>query len=268
MPKAIESIRRMRGGAQACLMSCSDGFYYVVKPANNQQAGQGGRILVNEMLGTRIAARLGLPVPPCAVIDVSQELIDDSSQLRIQVADKSIPWMAGPHFGSRYPGPPAHTVVFDVLPDTHLVEVENLDDFLGALVVDKFACNVDGRQAIFLPVPFSSCYRATFLDQGFFFGAETWTFPDAPLRGIYPWHRVYRNVRNLDSFAPWLERLQQRLPLEVLGAMVSEIPLSWYGQAEALEQLIERLDQRRKEVPRLLLEAARSSRQPFAAWER
>ena len=57
MPLALEQIRRMRGGAQAQLMRCADGGYYVVKFQNNPQ---GLRVLVNELLATRLAARLGL----------------------------------------------------------------------------------------------------------------------------------------------------------------------------------------------------------------
>src|SRR6267378_4147920 len=58
---ATEQIRRMRGGAQSHLMRCSDGHYYVVKFQNNPQHT---RILVNELLATRLAARLGLPTTP------------------------------------------------------------------------------------------------------------------------------------------------------------------------------------------------------------
>jgi len=56
MSHALEQIRRMRGGAQSHLMRCSDGLYYVVKFQNNSQHR---RILVNEMVGTKLAARLG-----------------------------------------------------------------------------------------------------------------------------------------------------------------------------------------------------------------
>jgi hypothetical protein len=56
MPLALEQIRRMRGGAQSHLMRCSDGEYYVVKFQNNPQ---GVRILANELLATRLGARLG-----------------------------------------------------------------------------------------------------------------------------------------------------------------------------------------------------------------
>jgi hypothetical protein len=53
---ATEQIRRMRGGAQSHLMRCSDGNYYVVKFQNNPQHR---RILVNELLGTKLAGRFG-----------------------------------------------------------------------------------------------------------------------------------------------------------------------------------------------------------------
>jgi hypothetical protein len=60
MVRAKEQIRRMRGGAQSHLMRCSDGkddhLYYVVKFQNNPQHS---RVLVNELLGNRIARRMG-----------------------------------------------------------------------------------------------------------------------------------------------------------------------------------------------------------------
>ena len=37
MLRALEQIRRMRGGAQSHLMRCSDGLYYVVKFQSNPQ---------------------------------------------------------------------------------------------------------------------------------------------------------------------------------------------------------------------------------------
>src|SRR6266704_2145450 len=57
MVRAVEHIRRMRGGAQAHLLRCSDGGYYVVKFQNNPQHR---RVLVNELLGTKLAARLAI----------------------------------------------------------------------------------------------------------------------------------------------------------------------------------------------------------------
>jgi hypothetical protein len=62
----------MRGGAQSHLMSCDDGGYYVVKFQNNPQ---GVRILPNELLGTRLAARIGLPTAAADVVFVHEKLI-------------------------------------------------------------------------------------------------------------------------------------------------------------------------------------------------
>lgn len=99
MPKALEQIRRMRGGAQSHLMRCADGHYYVVKFQNNPQHR---RILVNELLGTRLAARLGLPTAPVAIIDVPEELIRLTPDLAIEHPRHRVPCQPGPQFGSRY----------------------------------------------------------------------------------------------------------------------------------------------------------------------
>ena len=182
MPLAIEHIRRMRGGAQSHLMRCEDENYYVVKFQNNPQ---GTRILANELLGTRLAARIGLPVPGAAAVEVRPEMVALTEDLVIQLGRGRVPCTPGLEFGSQYPGNPAATVVYDFLPDDQLRDVENLSDFAGMMVFDKWTCDTNGRQAIFLREPGAERYRAIMIDQGFCFNAAEWNFPDAPLRGIY-----------------------------------------------------------------------------------
>ena len=75
----------MRGGAQAHLMRCDDGGYYIVKFRNNPQHL---RVLANEMLATRLAARLGLCVPQVEVVEVRPELIAYTSELVIQRSEE------------------------------------------------------------------------------------------------------------------------------------------------------------------------------------
>ena len=73
MLRAIEHIRRMRGGAQAHLMRCSDGNYYVVKFQNNPQHL---RILVNEVCSALAwHLGLGLPTTPVAVVEAGATVI-------------------------------------------------------------------------------------------------------------------------------------------------------------------------------------------------
>src|SRR3974390_1324254 len=105
MLRAVEQIRRIRGGAQSHLMRCSDDCYYVVKFQNNPQHR---RILVNELLGTRLASRLGLPTAPVAVVEVPQELIRLTPELCIETPRARTPCSPGLQFGSRCPGDPRH----------------------------------------------------------------------------------------------------------------------------------------------------------------
>jgi len=281
MLRAIEHIRRMRGGAQAHLMRCSDGNYYVVKFQNNPQHL---RVLVNELLGTRLASRLGLPTTPVAVIEVSQELIQLTAELCIEMPRSRTPCAAGLQFGSRYPGDPRRLVLHDFLPDEKLREVANLHDFAGMLVFDKWTCNTNGRQTLFFEDTVSPSaatpedtarppgntvlpYRTLMIDQGFCFNAGEWNFPDAPLRGLYARNRVYEGVTGMESFSPWLERLEQRITRRVLAELAGEIPPEWYADDyDAVLRLFEQLQHRRTRVPELLLSAKASNRQPFSHW--
>jgi len=83
--EAIQHIRRMRGGAQSHLMRCSDGNLYVVKFQNNPQHP---RILANEMLATKLASHIGLPVPDAAIVEVDPWLIEHTSDL-VQMLTRS-----------------------------------------------------------------------------------------------------------------------------------------------------------------------------------
>ena len=270
MIRALEQIRRMRGGAQSHLMRCADGHYYVVKFQNNPQHT---RVLVNEMLGTRLAERLGLPTTPLAVIYVSEELIQLTPELCVETSRARIPCVPGPQFGSRFPGDPHRLTLLDFLPDPQLAYVENVHDFAGMLVFDKWTCNTNGRQTLFkreagrAGEDSGPPYRAIMIDQGFCFNAGEWNFPDAPLRGLYARNRVYEGVTGKESFAPWLERLQNRVSERLLDSILQEIPPDWYDDnLDALTQLAERLYRRRERVPELLFAAKNTTRQPFPNW--
>jgi hypothetical protein len=260
----------MRGGAQSHLMRCDDGYYYVVKFQNNPQHR---RILVNELLGTRLARRLGLPTVPVEIIDVSEELIRLTPELAVEQPRARIPCQPGLQFGSRYPGDPRRLTLHDFLPDERLREVENLNDFAGMLVFDKWTCNTNGRQTVFFyedrgaPAQAEWHYKARMIDQGFCFNVGEWNFPDAPLRGLYARNCVYRGVIGMESFAPWIERLEKQVNERVWDQLIGEIPPEWYeDDRDALNRLAEQLHRRRTRVPDLILEAKRSSRQPFPNW--
>jgi hypothetical protein len=146
MLRALEQIRRMRGGAQSHLMRCDDGYYYVVKFQNNPQHR---RILVNELLGTRLAARLGLPTVPVRIVAVSEELIRLTPELAVELPRARIPCQPGLQFGSRYPEDPRQLTLHDFLPDEQLREVENLHEFAGMLAFDKWTATPTAARRFF-----------------------------------------------------------------------------------------------------------------------
>jgi hypothetical protein len=280
---AVEQIRRMRGGAQSQLMRCSDDNYYVVKFQNNPQHR---RILVNELLGTRLARRLGLPTTPVEIIYVHQELIELTPELCMEMPRARVPCQAGAQFGSRYPGDPRRLTLHDFLPDEQLQQVENLHHFAGMLVFDKWTCNTNGRQTLFFredsrrPLQDHGGeeaggwledrdpgYTTVMIDQGFCFNAGEWNYPDAPLRGLYARNRVYEGVIGMESFAPWMERVEKSITEKVLEETVREIPPEWYeDDYDAVLRLVEQLYRRRTRVPELLLAAKNTTRQPFPNW--
>ena len=270
MVYALEAIKAMPGGTQPVLMHCSDGYFYVVKPSNNLQGAPSGRILTNDFLGSRLASMLGLSVPPCAVVDVSSELIADSPLLRVRFgfrARKSFFWKPGPHFGSRFPGDPAVARVLKMLPAQLLGGVENLDDFVGMLCLDRLCGQVDGRQAMFVLSPFGGTYRVVFIDQGFYFGADKWVFYDLPRYGLYQHPQVYRSVRGFSSFAPWLARIRANWDAETIATIAGEVPPAWYEHdQESFVALIEQLQERPTKLPQLLRETARHAKSHFPRW--
>ena len=63
---------------------------------------------------------------------------------------------------------------------------------------------------------------ASFIDQGYCFNAGEWTFPDFPLRGVYPQNEVYARVNGWESFEPWLSRIE-RLDEDAIWRVAGEI---------------------------------------------
>jgi hypothetical protein len=268
-------IRKMRGGAQAHLIEASDGHCYVVKFLNNPQHR---RILVNEWIGAAFLSYLGLATPETAIVRVTDSFLADNPEVYIQLGSRRLLVEPGWHFGSRFPGDPARNVVYDFLPDSLLDKVENLGDFPGALAFDKWTGNADSRQAVFfrarlkdwLPGSAGSTARLGFvaqmMDHGYLFEGPHWRFGDSPLQGLYFRPIVYRSVRGLDDFQPWLERIVH-FPEEVVDQAVRQIPPAWLeGEESALEELLDRMMNRRHRVPDLIAASRGAKSNPFPNW--
>jgi hypothetical protein len=266
---ALEQIRRMRGGAQSHLMRCSDGHYYVVKFQNNPQHR---RVLVNEMLGTRLAAQLGLPTAPLSPIYVSGRLIELTPDLSMEMPRSRIPCEPGMQFGSRYLSDPHCPRVHPFVPRWEWDLVANRADFAGMFVFDKWTCNTDGRQVLFQSCKSDSPlqavgFRAVMVDQGFCFNSGEWNFPDSPIRNFYFDRVVYDRILSLDDFEPWLSRLESEISPAALVRAANEIPSEWYeSDRSALDDLLERLDRRRKMIREMVFSVCSTSPKVFPNW--
>ena len=209
---AVRHVRKMRGGAQSHLLEADDGHWYVVKFRNNPQHR---RILVNELLCFALA---GLPE--------DRRSRDGADPLSARVpgrqpgnpparwGPRAIPVEPGWHFGSRYPGDPARTAVYDFLPDALLPQVANLEDFRAILVFDKWVGNADGRQSVFYRAMVrrgdarragTPGFVARMIDHGFAFNGPNWDFPGFASAGPLPAPRGLRE-RALAGRFPALAR--------------------------------------------------------------
>ena len=74
-------IRKMRGGAQAHLLECDDGHFYVVKFRNNPQHR---RILVNEWIGSAFLNYLQISTPETAIVDLPADFLAANADIHIQ----------------------------------------------------------------------------------------------------------------------------------------------------------------------------------------
>ncbi|HEY4381207.1 MAG TPA: HipA family kinase [Acidobacteriaceae bacterium] len=263
---AVQAIRRMRGGAQSQLMLGADGRLWVVKFQNNPQHL---RVLPNELIATRLAEAVGLTVPVTDVVEVSAWLIANSPGMHVETAHgRSDRYTAGLQFGSRFIGGLMPGQVVDYLPEPQLDEVRNLREFAGMLALDKWTGNCNGRQAVFERKPRERKYRATFIDQGFCFNAGEWSFPDSPLRGVYPRNRVYAGVTGWPSFEPWLSRIEE-MDGDTIWNIADMVPPEWYGgEMATIERLLEQLLRRRGRVRELIASFRDSNREPFPMWEK
>jgi HipA-like protein len=273
MPVAARCLtRKMRGGAQAHLLEASDGHFYVVKFHNNPQHR---RILVNEWIASTFLRYLDIATPEAAMVELTSEFLAATPDIHIQLGRERRAVTPGWHFGSRFPGDPRRTVVYDYLPDTLLEQVENLRDFLGVLAFDKWMGNADSRQAIFFRArvqdplaanPPRLGFVAQMVDNGYVFEGPHWRWGESPIQGLYFRPLVYRTVRGLAEFEPWLDRIRN-FPEEVVDQAVKRIPPAWLeGDEDELERLLERLLKRRERVPDLIEQCRSGRSNPFPIW--
>lgn len=105
-----------------------------------------------------------------SVIDVHQRFLDNNPDAYMEFAREGRLPSLGSHLASCYPIDPSRMAVYDFVPDPLFKKVDNLREFLGVLVFDKWTSNADARQAIVVRSPSDNRFSVQMLDQGFIFG--------------------------------------------------------------------------------------------------
>jgi hypothetical protein len=273
--QATRLIRKMRGGAQAHLLECDDGHFYVVKFRNNPQHR---RILINEWIASVFLNYLQISTPPAAIVSLSTAFLEANPDIYIQLGSRHQAVEPGWHFGSRYPGDPAKIMVYDFLPDILLDKVVNAGEFLGVLAFDKWMSNADARQTIFFrarlrqwpagsePAPRTG-FVSQMMDHGYVFDGPHWKFSESPIQGLYFRTKIYQKVRGWDDFQPWLDRVVY-FPDEIVDAAQKQIPPEWVAEdAAALQSILEKLMSRCRRVPDLIRDSRGGRVNPFPDWK-
>jgi hypothetical protein len=268
-------IRKMRGGAQAHLLEADDGNCYIVKFQNNPQHR---RILVNEFVAAEILTHLQISSPGHQLVRVSADFLAANPEVHLQLGTHRMPIQPGWHFGSRFPGNPDVTAVYDFIPDALLNQVANSEQFLGVLAFDRWVANADGRQSIFFRAqlrdwlarpgipPRKLGFVVLMIDHGFAFNGPHWDFPDSAITGLYPRRVVYSSVRSIDDFQRWMDRIGN-FPDEVLDKAERQIPPEWIDHdGDKLERVFETLLARRKRIRELIAECRNAPGRPFPQW--
>jgi hypothetical protein len=259
---AIRHLRSMRGASQSQLFECSDGSIYVVKFKNSPQHR---RVLANELFATRLARTIDLPMALGSIVEVPQFLITQTA-LTICLQNQRIPCQAGLQFGSRYVVNPLSGRIWDYMPSEMTRQLRNMEAFAGMLAFDIWVGNSDRRQAVFWRLSHERSCQATFIDNDLCFNGGEWNFPDG-FAALVCRPEYYRRVSGWSSFEPWLPAIEE-MPEGKIAEIAGSVPGDWYeNKPNEIDQLIDSLIKRRKQVRGLIEGIRLRGADIFPSWK-
>jgi len=217
--------------SQPVLLGCSDGALYIVK------GRQIGRAIVNEHVVARLADQIKAPVPPIAVVDVTQALIDIESQI------------------SHLPNGDAHgSRLVDNCSDRASFQYMNLQEnrqrFAKLVILYSWVGVWSDHQFIYKNDPPHLVYS---VDHGHFFqGGPNWTL--SGLNGTPP-AVIDNNFSVCGLTVPELKAAAADLALitkDTVAAIVGGVPDTWALARDEAKGLIDYLVRRRDQLIALL----------------
>lgn len=227
--QALLHIRKLRGGSQPILVRANDGFFYVIKFLDNLQ---GANLLFNEVLGTELFKRVGLPVPEWRPIFVSEDFLDRNPACWMETEHGKYRPHSGYCFGSRFLGL-RDASLFEILSGQSFSRIKNRRDFWTARVLDVLCGHADNRQALFLQRG-AGPLEAYFIDHGHLFGGARGNESPCTMASRYLDPRIYALPTAQD--AQEIQEAIQSVDLSELLHIAHDLPHGWSNE-NALENL-------------------------------
>ena len=187
-------VRPMRGLSGSYLIEGVDGRHYVAKLKGNPK---GTRTLINELLGSLILRRLGLPAAEGVILSLDETALRDSNWPTVGSGNSKRKAEAGFHFGSTFPGNCNKDVVYDFLPTAVNNLVANHEAVNMVLFADIWLGRTEARQAVFTRNT-DRKFNLTLIDNSMLFGGSHWVFNAKPEQACYFDKGIYLGAKTIN----------------------------------------------------------------------
>ena len=259
--EAVTFCKKLPGSSQAVLTRCSDGRIYAVKFTNNPN---GARSLASEVVTTRLAHRLRLPVPDYSFVYVDEWLVSHTDDIGLVCERRIAQYDSGVQYGSLTPYKSVQDrQVYEYLPSRRHWGVDNQDSFSGILLLDIWMGRLDSRQVIFVSTG-PSRLEPQFIDHR----SNLNRLRLASQRSQPPLCRdtqFYEGVRGWGAFEPWLTAIEEISEGDVEHA-VALFPENWGVSDEWKQEAKSYLLGRNRCIRSMISELRKSEPGLFPNW--
>jgi hypothetical protein len=247
-----------RGGAGSIQVLASDKSRYNIKFKENSQ---GLRVLVNELVASQIALRLGVPTPETVLMEVTTPFLQANTFLERRYAHSV---STGKHFGSRL-----LRNMFDNPPTSLIAGARNRIDFPAVIVFDVLTNNSDRANAqnflMVRPDQYPRTLDFVAIDFGHCFGSPSWDVSITSRVGQWCGSCFPEMAGCIEGAEPFREALE-RLSLITtawIGDLLDSVPSEWSLTPPEREALSRFILGQRGEVARILT----ANRNRFSKWK-
>lgn len=219
---AVTDLGKKPGAAGGHRFLCDDENDYVVKFVDT-----GNKIAINEIVAGSLALNLELPTPNKILVNIPQEVIDESPEL----SGRGISSIT--HIGSK--GLPDIYGDFKKIKESQIQDMTltNTDALYGVTVFDNWVCNKDrnnlGNNMVGLLPRNKIRYAA--IDYSHCFLDQNWTAEilntHVDLRDLmsnFPF--IQNKISNTECFEPWIEKIET-FEESKINSILGSIPTSW-----------------------------------------